>query len=119
MPLLCAVPSRLARCHRSLPYARCSLRSSSRTATSFTPHPRIPAHVGNAHPGENPCCCVTNHTSHVFLLMKDEAIMEIKVTHLDHFKFAIHSRSHSIICDQPADNGGEDSGMTPPELLLA
>jgi putative redox protein len=45
--------------------------------------------------------------------------MEIKVTHLDHFKFAIHSRSHSIICDQPADNGGEDMGMTPPELLLA
>jgi uncharacterized OsmC-like protein len=34
-------------------------------------------------------------------------------------KFAIHSRSHTILCDQPADNGGEDSGMTPPELLLA
>lgn len=45
--------------------------------------------------------------------------MEIKVTHLDNFKFAIHARSHSIICDQPADNGGEDAGMTPPELLLA
>jgi uncharacterized OsmC-like protein len=24
-----------------------------------------------------------------------------------------------IICDQPTENGGEDSGMTPPELLLA
>lgn len=45
--------------------------------------------------------------------------MEVKVTHLDHLKFAIHSRSHSIICDQPAENGGEDSGMTPPELMLA
>ncbi len=45
--------------------------------------------------------------------------MEVKVTHLDHVKFAIHSRSHSIICDQPAENGGEDAGMTPPELMLA
>jgi uncharacterized OsmC-like protein len=46
-------------------------------------------------------------------------MMEVKITHLDKVKFAIHSRSHSIICDQPAENGGEDSGMTPPELLLA
>ena len=45
--------------------------------------------------------------------------MEVKITHLDQVKFAIHSRSHSILCDQPAENGGEDSGMTPPELLLA
>ncbi len=45
--------------------------------------------------------------------------MEVKITHLDKVRFAIHSRSHSIICDQPAENGGEDSGMTPPELLLA
>jgi len=43
---------------------------------------------------------------------------EVKITHLDKVKFAIHSRSHSIVCDQPAENGGEDSGMTPPELLL-
>ena len=45
--------------------------------------------------------------------------MEVKVTHLDQVKFPIQSRSHSILCDQPAENGGEDSGMTPPELLLA
>jgi uncharacterized OsmC-like protein len=45
--------------------------------------------------------------------------MEVKITHLDQVKFAIRSRSHSIVCDQPAENGGEDSGMTPPELLLA
>ena len=45
--------------------------------------------------------------------------MEVKDTHLDHLKFAIHSRSHSIVCDQPTGNGGEDSGMTPPELMLA
>jgi uncharacterized OsmC-like protein len=45
--------------------------------------------------------------------------MEMKITHLDHVKFAIHSRSHTLVCDQPTENGGEDSGMTPPELLLA
>ena len=45
--------------------------------------------------------------------------MEVTITHLDKVKFAIHSRSHSIICDQPEENDGEDSGMTPPELLLA
>jgi len=46
-------------------------------------------------------------------------MMEVKITHLNRVKFAIQSGSHSILCDQPADNGGEDSGMTPPELLLA
>jgi putative redox protein len=51
--------------------------------------------------------------------MKEETIMEVKVTHLDQVKFSIQSRSHTIFCDQPAENGGEASGMTPPELLLA
>ena len=45
--------------------------------------------------------------------------MEVKITHLEKVKFAIQSRSLSMICDQPTENGGEDSGMTPPELLLA
>ena len=45
--------------------------------------------------------------------------MEVKITHLDQVKFTIQSRSHSILCDQPGENGGADSGMTPPELLLA
>ena len=45
--------------------------------------------------------------------------MEVTITQLDQVKFAIHSRSHSIICDQLAENGGEDTGMTPPELLIA
>jgi len=46
-------------------------------------------------------------------------MMEVKITHLDQVKFSIQSRSHTILCDQPAESGGEDSGMTPPELLLA
>jgi putative redox protein len=51
--------------------------------------------------------------------MKGSGTMEVRVTHLDQVKFAIHSRSHSIVCDQPAENGGADCGMTPPEFLLA
>ena len=45
--------------------------------------------------------------------------MVVKVTSLDHVKFAVQARSHTVICDQPAENGGEDCGMTPPELMLA
>lgn len=46
-------------------------------------------------------------------------MMEVKITHVDQVKFAIHARSHSVLCDQPIENGGEDTGMTPPEFLLA
>jgi uncharacterized OsmC-like protein len=45
--------------------------------------------------------------------------MEVTIKHLDHVKFAIQTRSHTILCDQPAENGGDDAGMTPPELMLA
>lgn len=45
--------------------------------------------------------------------------MEVKVSQLGGVKFNIQARNHAIICDQPATNGGQDSGMTPPELMLA
>ena len=45
--------------------------------------------------------------------------MEVKVSLLENVKFSIQARSHTIVCDQPADNHGTDSGMTPPELMLA
>jgi putative redox protein len=45
--------------------------------------------------------------------------MEIHVEHLGGFQFEIKARQHTIVCDQPAENGGFDEGMTPPELLLA
>jgi putative redox protein len=45
--------------------------------------------------------------------------MEVKVSYLDNVKFAIHARSHTIVCDQPAENSGTDTGLTPPELMLA
>jgi putative redox protein len=48
-----------------------------------------------------------------------EIEMEVKVSQLEGVKFAIEARSHSVISDQPAENGGADAGMTPPEFLLA
>jgi len=44
--------------------------------------------------------------------------MEVKIKQIDRFKFSVEARSHSVICDQPLENGGEDTGMTPPEFLL-
>ncbi|MGA2003568.1 MAG: OsmC family protein, partial [Terriglobales bacterium] len=45
--------------------------------------------------------------------------MEVTVEHLGSVQFEIKARQHTIACDQPAENGGFDEGMTPPELLLA
>ena len=45
--------------------------------------------------------------------------MEISVEHLGGVQFEIKARQHVILSDQPAENGGFDEGMTPPEMLLA
>jgi putative redox protein len=45
--------------------------------------------------------------------------MQVHVTQSGSARFAIHARTHTIVSDQPVDNGGDDTGMTPPELLLA
>ena len=45
--------------------------------------------------------------------------MEIIVNHLGAVQFEIKARHHTLISDQPAENGGFDEGVTPPELLLA
>ncbi len=45
--------------------------------------------------------------------------MQVTIKHLENVKFAIQTRSHTILCDQPAESGGDDTGMTPPELMLA
>ena len=44
--------------------------------------------------------------------------MEVTIRHLGDVKFEASARGHRVICDQPAGNGGSDSGMTPPEYLL-
>ena len=46
-------------------------------------------------------------------------MLEVSVEHLGAVQFEIKARGHSIVCDQPAENGGFDEGMTPPELMLA
>lgn len=45
--------------------------------------------------------------------------MELKVVHLGDVQFEMEARGHKVVSDQPAENGGFDEGMTPPELLLA
>jgi putative redox protein len=45
--------------------------------------------------------------------------MEVTVEHLGALQFEIKARQHSVVSDQPPENGGHDEGMTPPELLLA
>jgi uncharacterized OsmC-like protein len=45
--------------------------------------------------------------------------MDVNVEHLGDVQFEIKAREHAILSDQPAENGGFDEGMTPPELLLA
>ena len=44
--------------------------------------------------------------------------MEVLIEHLGDLQFEIKARTHRIACDQPAENGGYDEGMTPPELFL-
>jgi uncharacterized OsmC-like protein len=45
--------------------------------------------------------------------------METTVRFLDGARFEAEARGHRVLCDQPVENGGQDSGMTPPEFLLA
>ena len=44
--------------------------------------------------------------------------MEVRIQHLGDVRFEASARGHRVVCDQPPDNGGADSGMTPPEFLL-
>jgi len=45
--------------------------------------------------------------------------MRVAVNHLSEGAFGIEGRGHRIVSDQPVSNRGHDTGMTPPELLLA
>jgi uncharacterized OsmC-like protein len=45
--------------------------------------------------------------------------MEIKARYLGGKKFAMTARGHQVLSDQPVDNEGADSAMTPPELFLS
>jgi uncharacterized OsmC-like protein len=45
--------------------------------------------------------------------------VELTVEHLGAVQFEMKTRGHTVVSDQPAENGGSDEGMTPPEFLLA
>ena len=44
--------------------------------------------------------------------------MTVNVRYQNGVKFEAEARGHRVVCDQPAENGGTDEGMTPPEFLL-
>ncbi len=46
-------------------------------------------------------------------------MLEVTVEHLGAVQFEVKTRGHSVVSDQPEENGGFDEGMTPPELMLA
>jgi putative redox protein len=45
--------------------------------------------------------------------------MEVTAGFLGDTRFEVKARGHRVVCDQPLNNGGSDTGMTPPEFLLA
>jgi putative redox protein len=45
--------------------------------------------------------------------------MNVKVRCLGDQRFEMTARTHKILSDQPFDNDGTDSAMTPPELFLS
>jgi uncharacterized OsmC-like protein len=45
--------------------------------------------------------------------------LRVEVRYTNHLQFQATARGHEILSDQPLDNGGDDTGMTPPEWFLA
>lgn len=46
-------------------------------------------------------------------------MIQVDVRHLEGVRFEAEARGHRVLCDQPIGSGGADTGMTPPEFLLA
>ena len=46
-------------------------------------------------------------------------MVKVEVNHLGAVQFEVKARTHVLLCDQPAEFGGSDKGMPPPELLLS
>jgi uncharacterized OsmC-like protein len=45
--------------------------------------------------------------------------MTVRIRHKRNKQSEAYAGFHRVICDQPFEAGGEDGGMTPPELLLS
>ena len=45
--------------------------------------------------------------------------MRMEISNLGHWKFSAKCRGHQIVSDQPLEEEGEDTGMTPVELFAS
>ena len=45
--------------------------------------------------------------------------MEMKISYLEGWRFNSKCRSHEIISDQPIEEDGQDTGMTPVEMFIS
>lgn len=45
--------------------------------------------------------------------------MEVQIRHGKDKQSLALARGHHLVCDQPVAEGGSDTGMTPPELMLS
>ena len=45
--------------------------------------------------------------------------MQATVRYLNGVSFEVDVRGHKVVCDQPRENQGADTGMSPPEFLLS
>lgn len=45
--------------------------------------------------------------------------MEVRIRHGKDTQSEAFARFHRAVCDQPFNEGGSDTGMTPPELMLS
>jgi uncharacterized OsmC-like protein len=48
-----------------------------------------------------------------------KTMIEVNVKVCENVQFEVGARQHTLLCDQPVAGGGQDTGMTPPELLLS
>lgn len=46
-------------------------------------------------------------------------MLQVDARYLGGVRFEVDARGHRAFCDQPLGSGGQDTGMTPPEFLLA
>jgi putative redox protein len=52
-------------------------------------------------------------------MSKESKLMEVRIRHEKDKPSVAFARFHRVVCDQPFDTGGGDTGMTPPELMLS
>ena len=45
--------------------------------------------------------------------------MEVRIKHIKGHQAQAYARFHRVTSDQPYEQGGSDTGMMPPELMLA